>query len=103
MVLVFGREVNSVAKGHRWGLPFWSDRRLAVPDRRTESQAGSGVDDGVGVQTVVGIEIAYGAGLAELLNAQRLNAVALYTTKPRQRRRVTIDHGNESAIARQRR
>ena len=61
------------------------------------------IDDGVGVDAVVAIEVVDGAGLAEMLDAERFQAMAAHAAEPGQRRRVSVDHGHEAAIARQRR
>ena len=43
------------------------------------------------------------AGLAEMLDAERLDAVAAHAAEPAQRGRMAVDHGDDAAIARQRR
>src|SRR4029079_19518802 len=42
-------------------------------------------------------------GLAERLDAERLDAVAAYAAEPAQRRRMAVDHGHNAAVAWQRR
>ena len=61
------------------------------------------VDDSVGVDAVVAVEVVYGAGLAEMLDAERFHPVAAHTAEPTQRRRMAVDHGDDAAVARQRR
>jgi hypothetical protein len=48
-----------------------SHRHLAMPHRRACGEAFGGVDDGVGVHAVMAIEVVDGAGLAEMLDAER--------------------------------
>jgi hypothetical protein len=47
------------------------------------------------------VEIVDGAGLAEMLDAERLDAVAAHAAEPAQRRRMAVDHGDDAAVARQ--
>ena len=70
---------------------------------RHAAEAFGCVDDRVGVDAVVAVEIADGAGLAELLDPQRFQPVAADAAEPAQRRRMAIDHADDAAIARQRR
>src|SRR6267378_1088439 len=84
------------------GLLRWlSHRHLAVPHRRAGGDGFGGVDDGVGVDAVVAIEIVDGAGLPEMLDAERFDLVAAHAAEPAEGRRVTVDHGDDAAIARQ--
>ena len=78
-------------------------RHLAVPHRRARREAFGRIDDGVGVDAVVAVEVADGAGLAELLDAERLDPVAAHAAEPAERRRMAVDHGDDAAVARQRR
>src|SRR5437660_704859 len=80
-----------------------SHRHLPMPHRRTHREAFCGIDDGVGVDAVVAVEVANSTGLAELLDAECLSAVAAHAAEPAERRRVTVDHGHYAAVARQRR
>src|SRR4051812_18945304 len=80
-----------------------SHRHLAVPHRRTRSEALRGIDDGVGIHAVVAVEVVDGAGLAEMLDAQSLEAVPAHAAKPAQRRGMAVDHSDDAAVARQRR
>jgi hypothetical protein len=48
-----------------------SYRHLAMPYRRTRRQSLRRIDDGVGVHAVVAVEVADGAGLAEMRDVQR--------------------------------
>src|SRR5690242_7581997 len=82
---------------------FPSDRHLAMPHRRSHREAFRRIDDGVGVDAVVAIEVVNGAGLAELLDAERLDAVAAHAAEPAERSRMAVDHGHDAAVARQRR
>src|SRR3954470_13663849 len=85
------------------GIGSISHRHLPVPDRSTDSDAFGRIDDGVGVHAVVAVEVIDGTGLAELFDAERLDPVAPHAAEPTKCRRVTIDHGDDAAVARQRR
>src|SRR6185369_14895516 len=76
---------------------------LPMPHRRAGGQTLRRIDDGVGVHAMMPVEIVDGAGLAEMFDAQRLDAVAANAAEPAQRRRMAVDYGDEAAIARQRR
>src|SRR6266852_9546433 len=69
-----------------------SHRHFAVPHRGTRCQAFRRIDDGVGVHAVVAIEVIDGAGLAEMLDAERLDPVAAYAAEPAERGGMAIDH-----------
>src|SRR5215470_6647622 len=58
---------------HRPRVPLY--RHLAVQDRRAGGEAFGGIDDGVGVDAIGAIEIVDGAGLAEDLDTERLDAM----------------------------
>src|SRR6478735_6505866 len=75
------------------------NRHFPMQHRRTGGEAFSRIDDGVGVDAVVAVEVGDGAGLAELLNAERLDTMAADTAEPAQRRRVAVDHGHDAAVA----
>jgi hypothetical protein len=60
-----------------------------------------GVNDGVRVYAVVAIKIGDGAGLTEMLDAKRLGAMAVDGSQPGERRRMAVEHGHQTAIARQ--
>src|SRR5260221_1678963 len=70
-----------------------------MPDRGADGQGFGGIDDGVGVDAVVAVEVADRAGLAELLDAERLDAVAADAAEPAECCRVAIDHGHNAAVA----
>src|SRR5437773_687104 len=84
-------------------LPSALHRHLAVPHGGADGEAFRRIDDGVGVEAVVAVEVVNGAGLAEMLDAERLDAVAADAAEPAQRRRMAVDDGDDAAIARQRR
>src|SRR5207248_4424008 len=93
--------------GLGWGLlritgPT-SHRHFAVPHRRAGGQALGRVDNGVGVNAVVTIELVDRAGLAEMLNAECFEPMAPYAAEPTQRGGMAVDHGNYPAVSRQRR
>src|SRR5215213_9747037 len=77
-----------------------SHRHFAVPHRRAGGKAFGGVDNGVGVNSVVAIEVVDGASLAEMLNAESFEPVAAYAAEPTQRGRMAVDHGDDAAVPR---
>src|SRR4051794_608296 len=77
-------------------------RHLPMQHRRAGGEAFGRIDDGVGVDAVVAVEVGDGAGLAELLDAERLDAMAADAAEPAERRRMAVDHGHDAAVARQR-
>ena len=58
-------------------------------------------NDGVGVDAIVTIKIGEGAGLAEMLDAEWPHAMAVDRPEPSERRRMTVEHGDEAAMRRQ--
>src|SRR5579863_10064378 len=77
-----------------------SHRHFAMPHRCAGGEAFGRIEDRVGVEAVVPIEIVDGAGLAEMLDPERLDAMAAHAAEPAQRRRMAVDHGDDTAIAR---
>ena len=59
-------------------------------------------NDGVRVDAVVGVEILDRAGLPEMLDTERTHAMTGDRAKPAERCRMTIDHADNAAMARQR-
>ena len=55
-----------------------------MPHRRARGEAFGCVDDGVGVDAVVAIEVVDRAGLAEVLDAERFDAMAAHAAEPAQ-------------------
>src|SRR6185369_8452582 len=82
--------------------PAPSHRHLAVPHGCADGEAFGRIDDGVGVDAVVAVEVSNSAGLAELLDAERLDPVATHAAEPAERCRMAVDHGHDAAVARQR-
>src|ERR1700681_5102187 len=80
-----------------------SYRHFPMPHRRAGGETFGGVDDGVGVDAVVAIEVIDGAGLAEMLDTERFDAVAVHAAEPAQRRGMAVYHGHDAAFARKRR
>src|SRR3954454_13770848 len=78
-----------------------SHRRLPMPHRRSYREAFGRVDDGVGVDAVVAVEVANSVGLAELLDAERFEPVSAHAAEPAERGRMAIDHGHDAAVPRQ--
>src|SRR5258708_101665 len=86
------------------GLLRWlSHRHLAVPHRGAGGDGFGGVDDGVGVDAVVAVEIVDRPGLPEMLDAERFDLVAAHAAEPAEGGGMTVDHGDDAAVARQRR
>ncbi|GCC48310.1 hypothetical protein chiPu_0032226, partial [Chiloscyllium punctatum] len=74
-----------------------------MPHRGAGRDAFRSIDDGVGVDAVVPVEVGDGAGLAEMLDAERLEAVAAHAAEPAERGRMAVDHGHNAAVAAERR
>jgi hypothetical protein len=55
------------------------------------------------LDAVVAVEVANGAGLAELLDAERLHPVSTNAAEPAECRRMAVDHRHDAAVPRQRR
>src|SRR5947209_1763915 len=72
-----------------------SHRHLPMQHRGAGGEAFGGIDDGVGIQAVVAVQVGECAGLAELLDAERLDAVAANTAEPAERSRMAVDHGHD--------
>src|SRR3954447_7692398 len=75
-------------------------RHFTMPHRGAGGEAFGRVDDGVGVDAVVAIQLVDGAGLAETLHTKGFEPVAAYAANPTERRRMAIDHGDDAAVAR---
>src|ERR1700728_1053154 len=71
------------------------NRHFAVPDRTAGRDAFRRIDDGVGVDAMVAVEIVDGAGLAEMLDAEGFDLVAAHAAEPSQCRRMAVDHGDD--------
>src|SRR2546423_15296384 len=82
---------------------YTSHRHFAVPHRRAGGQAFRRVDNGVGVDAVVAIELVDGAGLAEMLDAECFEPMAPYAAQPTERGGMAVDRGNYPAVSPQRR
>src|SRR5215471_14564053 len=76
-----------------------SHRHFAMQNGCARGQALGGIDDGVGVDAIVAIEVVDGAGLAEMFDAERLDAMAAHAAEPAERRRMAVDHGDDAAVA----
>src|SRR5215471_7382575 len=76
-----------------------SHRHFAMQNGCARGQALGGIDDGVGVDAIVAIEVVDGAGLAEMFDAERLDAVTAHAAEPAERRRMAVDHGDDAAVA----
>src|SRR6185437_1278769 len=78
-----------------------SHGHFPVPHRRACRETFGCINDGVGVDVIVAIEVVDGAGLAEMLDAQRFQPLAAHAAQPSKRCRMTIDHAHNTAISRQ--
>src|SRR5258707_9284487 len=93
------RRVHSIARGaveqaQPW--PFgWLLAFEAGPRRR--------IEDGVGVEAIDAIKVGEVARLAEMLDAQRVDAMPRHGAEPGQRRRMAVDEGDERRILAERR
>jgi hypothetical protein len=58
------------------------NRHLAVPHRCASGQGFGCVNDGVGVDAVVAVEVGNRAGLPKVLDAERFDAVAADAAEP---------------------
>jgi hypothetical protein len=56
--------------------------------------------DGVRVDAVVPVEVADFSGLAEVLDAERTHPMTAHGAEPGERRRVTVEHGDDAAMGR---
>src|SRR6266508_1675822 len=72
-----------------------------VPDRPPRRDRLGGGDDGVGVDAVVTIEVGNRSRLAEMLDAKRAHAMALYGAEPGECRRMAVEHADDAAMGRQ--
>src|SRR5205807_1272360 len=79
------------------------NRHLAVPHRGAGGETFRRIDDGVGVDAVVAIEVVDGAGLTKVLDAERFKAMPAHAAEPAERGRMAVDHADDAAVARQRR
>src|SRR4051812_21497591 len=61
------------------------------------------MQDGVGVDAVMTVEIGDRAGLAEMLDAERFYAMARNAPQPGQGSRMAVDDGDQAAVAPERR
>src|SRR5262249_39668054 len=57
-------------------------------------------DDRLGVDAIVPVEIADRTGLAEMLDPERAHAVTGDGAEPGERRRMTVEHGDDAAMRR---
>src|SRR5882672_12259812 len=71
-----------------------------MPDRPAGRELGRGGDDRAGVEAVMPIEIGDRSGLSEMLDAERPHAMAVHGAEPGERRRMAVEHRDDSAMAR---
>src|SRR5690606_38376688 len=71
-----------------------------VADRSAGRERLGGADDALRVDAVMAIELGDRAGLAEMLDAERTGAVAVYRAKPAKCCRVPVDDGDDAAMGR---
>src|SRR5262245_28802574 len=84
-------------------LIFLLHRHFAVQHGRAGLHRLGHVDDRIGIDAVVAIEVGDAAGLAKALDPERVDAMAAHAAEPAERRRMTVEHGDDAALARQRR
>jgi len=72
-----------------------------VADGRARRDGLRAGNDRVGVDAVMAIELGSGAGLAEMLDAERPHAMPVDRAEPSERGRVTVQHGDDAAMRRQ--
>jgi transposase len=70
------------------------------------SRDGAGIEDLIGrlkalAPRLIAVEVADGAGRAEMLDAQGLDAMAAHAAKPAQCRGMAVDHSDDAAVPRQ--
>src|SRR6516164_6496743 len=73
-----------------------------MQNRRTDCETFGGVDNGVSVFAILAIELIDGAGLAEMLDPERLDTMPAHAAKPPKGRRVAVYHGDDAAVPWQR-
>ena len=84
------------------GATSGADRAQQVPAAHLSAlrQTVHLFDNGVGIDTVVAIEIANRAGLAEMFDPHRDRLMTGDSAQPGQRRRMTVDDGDDFAVTR---
>ena len=81
---------------------LWADSgRPEIADRPSRRDGFGRGDDGIGVDAVVPVELRDRAGLAEMLDAERPDAMAGDRAQPAERRRMTVEHADNAAMPRQ--
>src|SRR5262245_31166243 len=74
---------------------------LAMPDPTRRQHPLGRFNDRIGVERVFGIQRINGSSLPETIDAERVDAMAVHATKPRECRRMSVDHRNHGTIVRQ--
>src|SRR5665213_3843455 len=69
-----------------------------MPDRTARRYRLRRADDRLGVDAIVVIEVGDRAGLAEMLDAQRPGAMPEDRAEPGERRRVSIENGDQRRL-----
>ena len=105
MPLTLGRhaERSTPAPGVVGETGAGSSRVVGRPAASARGGAGhadlrGGVQDGVGVQAVMAVQVGHVTRLAERLDAQGRDAVAAHGGQPRQRGRVAVEHGDQAGV-----
>lgn len=71
------------------------------PDIGARAIGGRGVNDGVGVDPEMSVQVFNGAGLAKMFDPERSHPVPGHRPQPRQRRGMTVKDGHDQTMARQ--
>src|SRR5947207_15256683 len=82
---------SRIRKGRQIAL----HRHFAVPHRGAGGDGFGGVDDGVGVDAVVAIEVIDRPGLPKMLDAERFRLVAAHAAEPAEGGGMAVHHGDE--------
>src|SRR5437588_2585164 len=69
-----------------------------MPDRPPRRERRRRGDDGVRVNAVMAVEIRDGAGLAEMLHAERAGAVSMHGAEPSERCGMAVKHRHNAAM-----
>src|SRR5215468_6202261 len=75
-------------------------QRFEMADRPARRERRRRRDDGIGVDAVVPVKLRDRAGLPEMLDAERADAMAVDGAEPGERRRMAVEHGDDPAMGR---
>src|SRR5436190_16238027 len=80
----------------RWPLR----QRPEIAHRPARGERRGRGDNCVGIDAVVPVEVRDGAGLAEMLDAERTRAMSVHGAEPRESRGMSVEHGDDAAVGR---